>query len=75
VGKVNPGSPFWTFWTSVGPDEIGIPLFPFPDLSAHAVTVEVPVIVDESAASSHNCKPVKDFGVNVVEKDGSNLPG
>jgi hypothetical protein len=33
-------------------------LFPFPDLSLHCVTdVVVPVIVDGSAASSHNAHP------------------
>ena len=56
-------------------DPVAVALFPFPDLSAHAVTVEVPVIVDESAASNHSCNPVKDFGVNTVLNDGNNYPG
>jgi len=34
-----------------------IVLFPFPDLSLHALTVVVPVIVDASAASNHNAHP------------------
>jgi len=32
-------------------------LFPVPDLSLHAVTEVVPVIVDASAASSHRTHP------------------
>jgi hypothetical protein len=32
-------------------------LFPLPDLSLHAVTEVVPVIVDASAASSHRTHP------------------
>jgi hypothetical protein len=33
---------------------IDVPLFPFPDLSFHAVTVVVPVTVEASAASNHS---------------------
>jgi hypothetical protein len=55
----------------VVPDTInaGVPfavvaLFAFPLLSAHAVTVEVPVIEEESAASSHKERPGIDWGEN-----------
>lgn len=41
-----------------------VALFPFPDLSLQAVTDDVPVIVDESAASNHSCNPGIDWGEN-----------
>jgi hypothetical protein len=50
--------------------EAFVKLYPFPDLSLQAVTDDVPVIVDESAASSHSCKPAIDVGVNIVEMVG-----
>jgi hypothetical protein len=41
-----------------------VPLFPNPDLSLHAVTGDVPVIVDESPPSSHRIAPGILRGVN-----------
>ena len=43
---------------------VAVALFPFPLLSFHAVTVEVPVIEDVSAASSHKERPGILWGVN-----------
>jgi hypothetical protein len=50
--------------TTVGVPVAVVALFPFPDLSLQAVTGDVPVIVDESAASNHKASPGLDWGEN-----------